>query len=82
MDFNKMTKKEIDEYGKSVGIKLDRRKNKKYMIDELKKFQKANAKVSKSKAVKNSKKPKAKVKKPVSTKVEAGFWNKFKNFFN
>ncbi len=41
MDFNKMTKKEIDEYGKSVGIKLDRRKNKKSMIDELKKFQKA-----------------------------------------
>jgi hypothetical protein len=78
MDFNKMTKKEIDEYAESIGINLDRRKNKKTMISELKKAQKAKAKAPKAKAPKSSKKP----SKPARSKVEEGFWNKFKNFFN
>jgi hypothetical protein len=78
MDFNKMTKKQIDEYGESIGIKLDRRKNKKTMIANLNKAQRSNAKASKAKAVKNTK---AEPKKPARTKVEEGFWNKFKNFF-
>jgi hypothetical protein len=76
MDFNKMTKKEIDEYAESIGINLDRRKNKKTMISELKKAQKAKAKAPKAKAPKSSKKP----SKPARSKVEEGFWNKFKTF--
>jgi hypothetical protein len=78
MDFNKMTKKEIDEYAESIGINLDRRKNKKTMIAVLKKAQKTNAKVVKAKVVK-AKAVKAKV---VKAKVEEGFWSKFKSFFN
>jgi hypothetical protein len=83
MDFNKMTKKEIDEYAESIGINLDRRKNKKTMISELKKAQKAKAKAPKAKAPK-AKAPKSSKKpsKPARSKVEEGFWNKFKNFFN
>jgi len=30
-----MTKKQLDEYGESIGLKLDRRKTKQAMIDEI-----------------------------------------------
>jgi len=37
MNFNKMTKQQLKEYGESIGIKLDIRKKKDALIDELSK---------------------------------------------
>ena len=35
IDFNTMSKVELEEYGRTIGIELDRRKNKGKLIDEL-----------------------------------------------
>jgi len=35
MDFNKMTKQQLKEYGETIGIKLDLKKKKSELIDEL-----------------------------------------------
>jgi len=42
MNYNSMTKLELEEYGRTIGIELDRRKNKKTLINELKQAQKKN----------------------------------------
>jgi len=36
-DFDSMTKKQLEEFGRTIGIELDRRQNKKVLINELKK---------------------------------------------
>ena len=72
MNFQKMTKKQLEEYGRSVGIELDRRKTKKDLIAELKK---APAKKAPAK--------KAPVVKKTNTDVPTlGFWDKLKKYFN
>ena len=35
IDFNTMSKVELEEYGRTIGIELDRRKNKGKLIEEL-----------------------------------------------
>ncbi len=35
IDFNTMSKLELEEYGRTIGIELDRRKNKGKLIEEL-----------------------------------------------
>ena len=37
MDFNKMTKQQLKEYGETIGINLDLKKKKAELIDELNK---------------------------------------------
>ena len=36
-DFESMTKKQLEEFGRTIGIELDRRQNKKVLIKELEK---------------------------------------------
>ena len=36
-DFESMTKKQLEEFGRTIGIELDRRQNKKVLIEELEK---------------------------------------------
>ena len=36
-DFESMTKKQLEDFGRTIGIELDRRQNKKVLIEELKK---------------------------------------------
>ena len=38
VDYNKMTKAELEEYGRTIGIELDRRKTKANMIKDLNDF--------------------------------------------
>ena len=38
-DFKKMTKKQLEEYGRSLGIELDRRHTKKKLIETLERFE-------------------------------------------
>ena len=38
VDYNKMTKVELEEYGRTIGIELDRRKTKANMIKDLYEF--------------------------------------------
>ena len=37
MKLEDMSKKELDEYGETLGLKLDRRKKKQYLIDAIEK---------------------------------------------
>ena len=87
MNFQKMTKKQLEEYGRSVGIELDRRKTKKDLIAELKKApaKKAPAKKAPAKKEPAKKEPakKAPVVKKTNTDVPTlGFWDKLKKYFN
>jgi len=36
-DFESMTKKQLEDFGRTIGVELDRRHNKKVLIEELKK---------------------------------------------
>ena len=36
-DFESMTKKQLEEFGRTIGLELDRRQNKKVLIEELEK---------------------------------------------
>ena len=38
VDYNKMTKAKLEEYGRTIGIELDRRKTKANMIKDLNDF--------------------------------------------
>jgi hypothetical protein len=90
MNLQKMTKKQLEAHGRTIGIELDRRKSKKDMISELNKASKPVAK--KKKPVAKKKKPVAKKKKvihglPPTPKVvppapEKNFWDKVREFFN
>ena len=76
MNFQKMTKKQLEEYGRSVGIELDRRKTKKDLIAELKKAPAKKAPAKKEPA------KKAPVVKKTNTDVPTlGFWDKLKKYF-
>ena len=35
VDFNKMNKKELEKYGRTLGIELDRRKSRSRLIDQI-----------------------------------------------
>jgi len=93
MNLNKMTKKQLESHGRTIGIELDRRKSKKNMISELKKASKPVAKkkpIAKKKPVAKKKKvihgspPKPKVVPPAPEKPapEKNFWDKIREFFN
>jgi len=93
MNFQKMTKKQLEAHGRTIGVELDRRKTKKTLIAEL---TKATSKVTKSKKKAPAKKSVA--KKAPAKKINAvpvnpslskekitpklSFWTKLKNFFN
>lgn len=89
MNFQKMTKKQLEAHGRTIGIELDRRKTKKALIAELTKATKkhADAKLeSAKKAVADryeiaKKKNKASVKKAPVAKKES-FLDKWRKFFN
>ena len=84
MNFQKMTKKQIDKHAETLGIKLDARKSKKDMIADLNK-------ATKKKPVAK----KAPVKKPVAKKAptvtsmpsknstsKLSIWDKIRQYFN
>jgi len=55
MQYNKLTKKELEEYGRTLGIELDRRKNKNTLIAEIKKAEKKKTSTNKNKTKKTNK---------------------------
>jgi hypothetical protein len=38
-NFHRMTKKQLEEYGRTLGLELDRRRSKKSLIETLEKFE-------------------------------------------
>lgn len=92
MNFQKMTKKQLEAHGRTIGIELDRRKTKKALIAELTKATKkhADAKLESAKKAVAKKavadryeiaKKKASVKKAPVAKKES-FLDKWRKFFN
>jgi len=87
MNFQKMTKKQLEAHGRTIGVELDRRKSKKDLITELKKASTKKKPVAKKKTVIVSapatKEIVAELEK-ASTKNEPkdGFWESIKKFFN
>jgi hypothetical protein len=77
MNLQKMTKKQLEAHGRTMGIELDRRKSKKDMIAELNKVTK---KTKKKAPVAKKKAPVAKKKAVVLPKVS--FWSKVKKYLN
>ncbi len=73
-----MTKKQIDNHAKTIGIELDGRKSKKDMIADLNKATKKKKPVAK----KASKKKKPVAKKEPYFIPKLTFWDKVKKFFN
>jgi hypothetical protein len=69
MNFQKMTKKQLESHGRTIGIELDRRKSKKDMITEL------------NKASKTAKK-KAPARKAPYVLPKLSFWGKVKKYLN
>ena len=65
MNFQKMTKKQLEEHGRTIGVELDRRQTKKNMIEELNKASSTPAKKATTKKAPAKKAPakKAPVKK-------------------
>ncbi|MBT4732370.1 hypothetical protein HOB87_10440 [Candidatus Woesearchaeota archaeon] len=93
MNLQKMTKKQLEAHGRTIGIELDRRKSKKDMITELIKASKtAKKKAPKKKASSVAKKKApAKIvgkptpptkKKPAYVAPKHSFWDKVKNYFS
>jgi len=81
MNFQKMTKKQLEEHGRSIGIELDRRKTKKDLIAEIKK---ATAKKPVAKKT-TAKKPVAKTNltpSPTQPVKQKTLWDKIKDFFS
>jgi len=72
MQYNKLTKKELEEYGRTLGIELDRRKKKDDLISAIKNAEK-NAKkkpvAKKAPAKKTTAKKTTAKKAPVKTKA-------------
>ena len=57
VDFNRMNKKELEKYGRTLGIELDRRKSRSRLIDQISAAYKASkAKPEKHKHIKSKKK--------------------------
>ena len=83
MNLKSMTKAQLEEYGRTIGIELDRRKTKKDLIAELNKATKKKAPATKKAPAKIVGKP---VKKanltPSATKPVAkrGVWASVKKF--
>ena len=68
MNYQEMTKKQLDKHAETIGIKLDGRKSKKDMIAELNKKLKAKKAPAKKPVAKKAKK--APAKKPVAKKAK------------
>ena len=68
MNYQEMTKKQLDKHAETIGIKLDGRKSKKDMIAELNKKLKAKKAPAKKPIAKKAKK--APAKKPVAKKAK------------
>jgi len=68
MNYQEMTKKQLDNHAKTIDIKLDGRKSKKDMIAELNKKLKAKKAPAKKPVAKKAKK--APAKKPVAKKAK------------
>ena len=68
MNYQEMTKKQLDNHAKTIDIKLDGRKSKKDMIAELNKKLKAKKAPAKKPIAKKAKK--APAKKPVAKKAK------------
>ena len=93
MNFQKMTKKQLEAHGRKNGVELDRRKSKKDMIIELNKAP-AKKPVAKKPVAKKpvAKKPVAKIvekprptmpsKPPTHVAPKLSFFDKVKKFFN
>ena len=79
MTFQKMTKKQLEAHGRTIGIELDRRKTKKALITELTKATKARAD-AKLKSAQKAVAKKAPAKKPIPKKESV--WDKWRKFFN
>ena len=57
VNFNKMNKKELEKYGRTLGIELDRRKSRSRLIDQISAAYKASkAKPEKHRHIKSKKK--------------------------
>jgi cell division septation protein DedD len=94
MNYQKMTKKQLEEYGRTIGIELDLRKTKTSLIETLKAAAKPKTKKAAPKKPKTKKaapkkatpKKAAPKKKPASTvvpqPVSKSFWDKIREFFN
>lgn len=80
MNFQKMTKKQLEAHGRTIGIELDRRKTKKALIAELTKATKKHAD-AKLESAKKAVAKKASVKKAPVAKKES-FLDKWRKFFN
>ena len=84
MNFQKMTKAQLEAHGRTIGIELDRRKSKKDLIATLNKVPKKKP-VAKKAPAKNSLPPAPRMvptsvsEQKVTTKK--GFWSKLKDFF-
>ena len=74
MNYQKMTKKKLEEYGRTIGIELDLRKTKTSLIEILKAAEKPKTKKAAPK-----KKP---TSKEVPQPVSKSFWDKIREFFN
>ena len=73
MNYQEMTKKQLDKHAETIGIKLDGRKSKKDMIAELNKKLKAKKPAAKKAPAKKpvaKKAKKAPAKKPVAKKAK------------
>ena len=93
MNYQEMTKKQLDKHAETIGIKLDGRKSKKDMIAELNKKLKAKkapakksvAKKAPTKKAKNSLPPAPRMAPTPVSKQKAvtkkGFWASLKGFF-
>jgi len=71
MQYNKLTKKELEEYGRTLGIELDRRKNKNTLIAEIKKAEKKKTSAKKNKVT--NKKSDAKQPKSIIGRIRELF---------
>ena len=83
MNFQKMTKKQLEAHGRKNGVELDRRKSKKDMIIELNKAL-AKKPVAKKPVAKIVEKPRPTIpsKPPIYVAPKLSFFDKVKKFFN
>ena len=83
MNFQKMTKKQLEAHGRKNGVELDRRKSKKDMIIELNKAL-AKKPVAKKPVAKIVEKPRPTIpsKPPIYGAPKLSFFDKVKKFFN
>jgi hypothetical protein len=88
MNYQKMTKKQLEEYGRTIGIELDLRLLKTSLIATLKAAEKAAPKkaapkkAAPKKAAPKKAAPKKQSMPTVVDSTDDSFWGKLKNFFN